>query len=131
MLEAILRHRLGERIEVASAGTDPAPEVHPLALRALAEAGIRHEAATPKTVADLPDPAFDLAVTVCDRARESCPVLPGAVRKLHVGYPDPAAATGAEEERLGAFREVRDSMLAWTDLLASLLELAGGIPGLP
>ncbi|MHC4473966.1 MAG: arsenate reductase ArsC [Planctomycetota bacterium] len=121
MLEAILRDRLGDRIEVASAGTDPAPRVHPLALHALAEIGIAHEGARPKRIDELADREFEIAVTVCDNARETCPVLPGAPVKIHVGYADPAAAEGSEAERLGAFRAVRDSMVGWADLLAALL----------
>ncbi len=121
MLAAILNHRLAGRVRAESAGTDPAREVHPLALRALAEIGIRPGAARPRRVEDLPDLDFDLAVTVCDGAREACPVLLSPVRRVHVGYPDPAAAEGTEEERLRAFREVRDSMAGWVDLLAALL----------
>jgi arsenate reductase len=120
MMEAILRDRLGDRIDVASAGTDPAPEVHPLALRALGEIGVAHENARPKRPDEL-DREFEIAVTVCDNARETCPVLPGAPVTVHVGYPDPAAAEGTEEERLDAFRAVRDSMASWADLIGALL----------
>jgi arsenate reductase len=121
MMEAIIRDRLGDRIEVASAGTEPAREVHPLALLALEEIGVSAGGAEPKRTADLDDRRFDIAVTVCDRARESCPVLPGAPVKIHVGYPDPAAVKGTKKERLAAFREVRDSMASWTDFLAAIL----------
>lgn len=120
MLEAILRDRLGDRLDVASAGTEPAPEVNRLALHALGEIGIEHDGGTPKTIADL-DREFDIAVTVCDHARETCPVLPGAPLKIHVGYPDPAAAEGTDAERLAAFREVRDHMASWTDLMTAIL----------
>lgn len=120
MLEAILRDRLGDRVDAASAGTEPSERVNPFALRALSEIGIAHGAATPKTVAEL-DREFEIAVTVCDHAREKCPVLPGAPVKLHVGYPDPAAVEGTDQERLAAFREVRDHMAAWVDLMAAIL----------
>jgi arsenate reductase len=95
--------------------------VHPLALRALGEIGIRHEGATPKTVGSLQGEGFDVAITVCDNAKESCPVLPGAPRTIHIGYPDPAAATGTEEEQLQAFRDVRNSMSAWVEFIGVLL----------
>jgi arsenate reductase len=121
MLEAILATRLGDRFEVTSAGTEPAERVHPLAVRALGEIGIAWTNRVPKRVADLDPAAIDLAITVCDRAKESCPVLPGAPRRVHVGYPDPAAVTGTEAERLDAFRSVRDHMLGWTEIAAALL----------
>jgi len=117
MLEAILRDRLGDRVEAASAGTEPAPVVNPLAIRALTEVGIDHEAAPPKTPTAFGDVVFDVVITVCDHAREACPVLPGAPKTLHIGYPDPAAAKGTEEAKLEAFREVRDHMLAWCELM--------------
>jgi arsenate reductase len=120
MLEAILRDRLGDRLDVASAGTEPAPRVNPLALRALSEVGIAHGGATPKLVRDL-DREFEIAVTVCDHARETCPVLPGAPVKIHVGYPDPAAVEGTQEERFAAFREVRDHMAGWVELTAAII----------
>jgi arsenate reductase len=120
MLEAILNDRLGERVVAHSAGVEPAERVHPLALRALEEAGIRHDPPPPKTPDALAGTLFDVVITVCDHAKESCPVFPGAPVQLHMGYPDPAAAAGTEEERLNAFRQVRDHMLAWTDLCRRL-----------
>ena len=121
MMEAILNARLGDRVEARSAGTAPAGAVHPLALRALSEIGIRHEPGAPKRPDELGDWTPGIAVTVCDNARETCPVLPGSPVKLHVGYPDPAA-DGTEEERLEAFRAVRDSIASWTALFAALLD---------
>ena len=121
MLEAILNEKLGDRVVARSAGTKPAAEVHPLAIRALEEIAIAHGGASPQSVMDVADQEFDVVVTVCDRARESCPVLPGAPRTVHVGYPDPAAAEGPEDECLGAFRAVRDSMTSWIDFGLALI----------
>jgi arsenate reductase len=121
MLEAILSARLGERVAARSAGTRPMAAVHPLAVRALDEIGIRWDDAVPKFVESLREDGFDLAITVCDNAKESCPVLPGAPRIIHIGYPDPAAATGTEEEQLQAFRDVRNSMSAWVKFIGVLL----------
>lgn len=101
--EALLRH-LGEgRIEAHSAGTEP-KGVNPLSLRTLAEAGIPADGLTSTPVTAYLGEAFDYVITVCDDAREACPVFPGARETIHWGLPDPAAATGSEEERLAEFR---------------------------
>jgi arsenate reductase len=115
--EALLRH-LGEgRLDVRSAGTHP-KGVNPLSLLALDEAGIPAAglASTPVT-AYLGD-AFDYVITVCDSAREACPVFPGARQTLHWGLPDPAAVEGSDDERLAAFRAT----------LAALEDRARGFP---
>ena len=103
MAEAILRRRGGERFDVASAGTDPRG-VHPLTVRALAEAGIDVSGAHSRSIEEFLGQEFDYVVTVCDQAREACPVFPGAARSLHWGYDDPVLAQGTDEERLEAFR---------------------------
>ena len=103
MAEAILRRRGGERFDVASAGTDPRG-VHPLTVRALAEAGIDVSGARSRSIEEFLGHEFDYVVTVCDQAREACPVFPGAARSLHWGYDDPVLAQGTDEERLEAFR---------------------------
>lgn len=101
--EALLRH-LGEgRIAAFSAGTHP-KGVNPLTVRTLDEAGIPTEGLASKSLAQYLGDAFDYVITVCDDAREACPVFPGARQTIHWGLPDPAAATGSEEERLAAFR---------------------------
>ena len=109
---AWVRELQGERFEVESAGTRPAPAVHPLAIRVMAEVGIDLTGARPQAVDSLAGHSFDLVVTVCDAARESCPVLPGAKRSLHLSFPDPALADGTDEERLAVFRHVRDEIRA-------------------
>ena len=105
MAEALLRHHGGARFEVHSAGTEPRG-VNPLTLRVLAEAGIDASWARSKSVDEFLGQSFDYVVTVCDQARQVCPVFPGVHEALHWGYDDPAEATGTEEERLAVFRRV-------------------------
>jgi arsenate reductase (thioredoxin) len=105
MAEALLRQHGGDAFEVHSAGTEP-KGVNPLTLRVLAEAGIDASWARSKSVKEYLGESFDYVVTVCDQARESCPVFPGVHESLHWGYEDPAAAEGTEEERLAVFRKV-------------------------
>ena len=105
LAEALLRHQGGDRFEVHSAGTEP-KGINPLTLRVLADAGIDASWARSKSVAEFLGQRFDYVVTVCDQARQSCPVFPGVHETLHWGYEDPAAAEGTEEERLAAFRRV-------------------------
>ena len=101
--EALLRH-LGEgRLNVQSGGTHP-KGVNPLSLRVLAEAGIASDGLESTSVTAYLGESFDYVITVCDDAREACPVFPGARETLHWGLPDPAAMEGTEDERLPAFR---------------------------
>ena len=109
MAEALLRRAGGDRFAVASAGTEP-KAVNPLAIRALAEVGLDISAARSKSLTEFIDQSFDAVVTVCDRARESCPVFPGAMRTLHWSLDDPAEAIGTEEERLEVFRATRSEI---------------------
>jgi len=110
MAEALVNARLGDRWAAVSAGTQPADEVHPKALQALAEIGIRHPNAYPKLADEFRGTAFDLVVTVCDDAAENCPVWLGQGQRVHVGFPDPARATGTEDEMMAVFRSVRDDI---------------------
>lgn len=105
MAEAILRQIGRGAFETFSAGTDPRG-VNPLTVRALANVGIDASAARSKSVTEFLGQSFDYVVTVCDRARESCPVFPGGAESLHWGFDDPAAATGSESERLAVFERV-------------------------
>lgn len=107
--EALLRHIGGERFEVVSAGTE-ATRVHPLAIRAMAESGIDISNARSKLLDEFLDRRFDYVVTVCDAANESCPIFPGSPNRIHWSFPDPSAVEGSEEERLQAFRTVRDEL---------------------
>lgn len=112
MAEALLARAGGSRVEVHSAGTHPS-EVHPLTVAVLAEIGIDWSRAQSKSMTEYRGRPFDLVVTVCDDAREACPVFPGARRQVHVGYEDPALATGSRDERLALYRRVRDEIAAW------------------
>ena len=105
MAEALLRRHGGDRFEVFSAGTEP-KGINPLTLRILAEAGIDASWARSKSVTEFAGQTFDYVVTVCDQARQTCPVFPGVHESLHWGYEDPAAAEGTEQERLAVFRRV-------------------------
>lgn len=113
--EALLRARGGKRYAVFSAGTYPT-QVHPLAIRVMAELGIALSAAAGYHAKPLDtfagQPPMDLVVTVCDEAAEACPVYPKARRQEHWSFPDPSAATGSEDERLAVFRQVRDALAA-------------------
>jgi arsenate reductase len=110
MAAAFLR-ALDPDLEVRSAGTHPAERVHPLAVRVMREVGLDLSGERPRPVEEFLDQAFDHVITVCDGAREECPVFSGEVgRRLHVGFVDPAAATGSPEEVLAVFRQVRDEI---------------------
>lgn len=98
-------------LEVYSAGTEPAARVHPAAIRAMQEIGIDIGGARPKSVDRFLADAFDFVLTVCDHARETCPVFSGPVRRrVHMGFDDPARAAGPEDEVLREFRRVRDQI---------------------
>jgi arsenate reductase len=110
MAEAVANHLCGEQWQAESAGTAPAGAVHPLAIRALDEIGIRHEGRS-KSVDEFRGENFDLVITVCDDAAENCPVWLGSGRKAHIGFVDPARAQGSEDERMDVFRQVRDQIV--------------------
>ena len=105
MAEVLLRRKGGADFEVASAGTEPRG-LNPLTLRVLEEAGLDTSGLRSKSVTEFIDRAWDYVITVCDEARQSCPVFPGSHESLHWGYDDPAAVEGDEETRLRAFRDV-------------------------
>jgi arsenate reductase (thioredoxin) len=109
MAEGLLGALAPDRFEVASAGTE-ATRVHPLAIRAMDELGIDLRDHTSKTLDRFVAEPWDYVITVCDDANERCPVFPGRTTRLHWGFDDPSAATGTEEERLAAFRRVRDAI---------------------
>ena len=109
MAEGLLRHLAGDRFEVASGGTRPAG-LNPEAVEAMKELGIDISHHRSKNVDEFVGQPLDWVITVCDLAKESCPVFPGAVSRLHWSFEDPAAATGSPEERWAVFRRVRDDI---------------------
>lgn len=109
MAEGLLR-TLGEgRFEVHSAGTHPSI-VRPEAIAVMRERGIDISAHRSKSVTEFEGQSFDYVFTVCDNARETCPVFFGTAQRVHWSFPDPASVQGSDEERLSAFRSVRDSL---------------------
>jgi arsenate reductase len=110
MAEGWINHLLGGEWEARSAGTAPAARVHPLAVRAMVEVGVDISAGTPEHVGVYLDQRWDLVVTVCESARESCPVFPRPVAMAHVSFSDPATAEGTDGERMTVFRRVRDEI---------------------
>jgi arsenate reductase (thioredoxin) len=112
MAEGLLRELGGGRFEVESAGTRPS-RVRPEAVEAMREAGVDIGAHRSKSVDEFAGREFDYVITVCDNARESCPVFPGKTRRVHQSFEDPAAVEGAWEERLAAFRRARDEIAGW------------------
>jgi len=111
MAEGLIRHFLGDWVDVDSAGTQPSGFVHPLAIEVMREVGIDISHQRSKSTDEFRDVDFDLVVTVCDDADRNCPVWLGRGKKVHIGFPDPATATGSEDERLQVFREVRDGII--------------------
>lgn len=93
-----------------SAGSKPSGYVHPLAIRAMQELDFDISANQSKSLDQFRDQQFDLVVTVCDNAKDSCPVFPGAQQTLHWPFDDPADATGSEDDQMAVFRRVRDEI---------------------
>jgi len=100
-----------KELEVYSAGTQPSAQVHLKAIQVMKEVGIDLSKNHPKMVDQFLNDSFDYVITVCDNAKKTCPVFIGKVGKqLHIGFEDPAEATGTEEEILSVFRKVRDEI---------------------
>ena len=110
MAQVIWQHLGGGEWTAESAGSKPAGFVHPFALQVLEEIGLSTANLRSKSIDELSGLPFDLAITVCDHAKEACPVLPSVNRTLHWPFDDPADATGTEEEQLVVFRRVRDQI---------------------
>ena len=106
MAQALLQRLAGPDFEVESAGTEP-KGVNPLTVAVLAESGIDWSGARSKPVSDLTGQPWDYVITVCDRARQACPVFPGHQDLIHWSLDDPAAVDGTDEQRLEAFRRTR------------------------
>ena len=111
MGEAILRHVAGNSVQAVSAGIHPS-SVNPLAIEALREAEVDATGLRSKSVDEFRGQEFEAVITVCDQAREACPVFPGRAVRVHYTIPDPAAVEGTHEERLEAFRRARDLLFS-------------------
>ena len=111
MVEGLLKGMAGNRFEVFSAGTE-ATRVRPEAISVMAEIGVDISAQESETLDRYLGEPLDLVITVCDDANEACPVFPGARERQHWSFPDPSMAAGDYEERLRAYRNVRDEIRA-------------------
>jgi arsenate reductase len=117
--EALLATRGAGRVVAASAGSRPASRVNPYAVEVLAAHGIAWGGGRPRHVDDVAGAPWDLVITVCDHARDACPILPGAAAQVHWGLPDPADAATPEAARR-AFAETHDALAARVDALLAL-----------
>ena len=122
MAEGWARHLKGDVIEAYSAGVWPAG-VNPKTIKVMAEAGVDISGQTSKHVDELLDIDFDYVVTLCDNARQLCPVFPGKAKLIHKGFEDPIAITGSEEEKLQFYRKIRDEIKEFIKTLPESLEL--------
>lgn len=112
MAEGLIRS-LNSEIEVSSAGTRPEEQVNPFAVEVMKEIGIDISKQYPKNVSEITGADFDFVITVCDNAKEICPVFTGNVKeRMHIGFEDPADASGTDEEVLNVYRKVRDQIKA-------------------
>lgn len=110
MAEGFLKS-FDENFEVYSAGTNPAEKINPYAVKAMKEIGIDISDGIPENVDKYLSQSFDYVITVCDNAKETCPVFIGDVKhRLHIGFDDPADAVGTEEEVMPVYRRVRDEI---------------------
>jgi arsenate reductase len=117
MAEGLLRHDAGDRFDVVSAGTRPSG-VRPEAIAVMKEIGADISNHRSKSVDEFGGQSFDVVLTLCDGAREVCPVFPGGGLRLHRNFDDPAAVEGSESERLAAFRRVREGIRDYLRQLA-------------
>lgn len=120
MAEALLNRKGRGRFVAESAGSEPAAQVNPHALAALREAGVEWAGRPPRGLEAVRDEPWDFVITVCDRAREACPLFPGRPVLAHWGVPDPAAVAGGEEEKRAAFRDALAVLARRIDLLLAL-----------
>jgi arsenate reductase len=111
MAEGLLRHDAGNVYEVFSAGINPS-HVRPEAISVMREVGIDISGQRSKSVDEFVGQDFDYVITVCDNAKESCPIFPTKTKRIHWSIEDPAAAHGSEEQVLACFRRARDELRA-------------------
>lgn len=122
MAEGWSRHLHRDKMEAYSAGINP-QGIHPLAVQVMKEAGVDISAQSSKNVRVLKDINFDYVITLCDSARESCPLFPGRTKILHYDFEDPASAKGSEAEVIVAFRWVRDQIHDFMETLPASLNI--------
>jgi arsenate reductase len=115
MAEAYLRQFYGDRFEVESAGLEPSERINPLVAQVMTEEGIDLSHKKPQSLFSLfkKGRLFDYVITVCHDGESKCPIFPGITRRVHVPFPDPAAVTGSEIEKLEQVRRIRDDIKAW------------------
>ncbi len=109
MAEGLLRHDAGDRFEVFSAGTKPSP-IRPEAIQVMRELGIDISGQRSKSVDEFAGQSFDYVLTVCDNAKETCPIFPGKTVAIHHNFQDPAALQGSDDAKIALFRRVRDEI---------------------
>lgn len=110
MAEGLINHYLGNTWQAYSAGTAPSGYVHPLAIKAMAELGVDLSQNRSKSTDEFRTITLDQVITVCDDAAENCPLWLGSGNVTHIGFPDPAKATGSDQEIFAVFRQVRDDI---------------------
>src|SRR5207247_10970139 len=110
MAEGFLRAVVGDVLDVQSAGSKPAGFVHPMAIKVMAEAGIDISKHRSKHLNEFLNQPVETVITVCGNADQACPVFHGQVNRHHWGFYDPAKAEGTDEQKLVAFRQVRDEI---------------------
>ncbi|MBD3181844.1 arsenate reductase ArsC [Candidatus Poribacteria bacterium] len=125
MSEGLLRKMAGDITDVYSAGTKPSEKVNPFALKMLSDSGIDTSGHYTKSVTEFLDKEFDIIITVCDNARQNCPVFPGKAVKYHWNLEDPASVEGTEEEKLEVFRNT------FADISKRVSELIDMIKNMP
>jgi arsenate reductase len=109
MAEGLVNHNLAGKMQAFSAGTDPSA-VHPMAVAVMKELGIDISHYRSKSIDEFAGEKFDYVITLCSQANEACPVFFGGIQRLHMGFEDPAAVVGSEDQKLAAFRRVRDQI---------------------
>jgi arsenate reductase len=121
MAEGLFRHHMGGQYEVRSAGTNPT-RVRSEAIEVMRELGIDISGHRSKSVDEFLGQRFDYVITVCDNAKESCPIFPGKATKIHWSFEDPAAVEGPEDEKKAAFRRMRDQIRERVEAFAAAPE---------
>lgn len=115
MAEGWINALFADRWQAFSAGSQPAGFVHPLAIQVMQEVGIDLSGGRSRHMNEFLGQPFDTVITVCDPARDACPVFPGRAERIHHTFEDPAEATGSEDKKLIVFRRVRDEIRAWLE----------------